>query len=507
MKKLNLLFIAALSMSSMMGQDIADAVRYSQDEVQGTARFRSMGGAFGALGGDMSAVSINPAGSSIFMNSHASISISNLDTNNTINYFNGANSSSDSKFDLNQTGAAFVFNNTNINSPWRKFTLGVAYDKISNFENAWNVRGVNTNAQSIGDYFLGYAQGLRLDQISAFEDESLSSAYADINSTYGFGNQQGFLGFESYIVEPNSNDDANTLYYSNIVGNNFDQEYTYASTGYNGKFSFNASTQYGDNFYFGLNLNSHFINYEKFTDLYETNTNAGSLVKEVRFQNGLSTNGSGFSFQVGAIAKINEALRVGLSYNSPTWYTISDETTQYLGTVRNENGSNLTQIIDPLVVNVFPDYKLQTPGKITGSLAYIFSDKGLISFDYSRKDYGNTKFKPTSDTYFSTQNGIMNDVLKNASTYRIGGEYRIKQISLRGGYRLEESPYEKDSFYGDLNGYSLGFGYNFGNLNLDLAYEHSQREYNQQLYTVGLTDAAQIDTKVNNVTLTLGFTL
>ncbi len=197
-----------------------------------------------------------------------------MDTDNTINYFNGANSSSDSKFDLNQTGAAFVFNNTNINSPWRKFTLGVAYDKISNFENAWNVRGVNTNAQSIGDYFLGYAQGLRLDQISAFEDESLSSAYADINSTYGFGNQQGFLGFESYIVEPNSNDDANTLYYSNIVGNNFDQEYTYASTGYNGKFSFNASTQYGDNFYFGLSLNSHFINYEKFTDLYETNTNA-----------------------------------------------------------------------------------------------------------------------------------------------------------------------------------------------------------------------------------------
>lgn len=507
MKKLSLLFIAALTMSSMSGQDISDALRYSQDEIQGTARFRSMGGAFGALGGDMSAVSINPAGSSIFMKSHASISISNLSTKNDITYFNGVNASSVSKFDLNQIGAAFVFTNTNANSPWRKFTLGVAYDKISNFDNAWTIRGVNTNSQSIGDYFLGYAQGLRLDQISALDDVSLSRAYSEINKAYGFGNQQGFLGFESYIVEPNSDDDSNTSYSSNIVGNNFDQEYTYAATGYNGKFSFNAATQYGDNFYFGLNLNSHFINYDKFTDLYETNANAGSLVQDVRFQNGISTIGSGFSFQVGAIAKINEALRVGLSYNSPTWYTISDETTQYLGTVRNENGSDLTQIIDPFVVNVFPDYKLQTPGKITGSLAYIFSNKGLISFDYSRKDYGNTKFKPTSDTYFSSQNGIMNDVLKNASTYRIGAEYRIKQISLRGGYRLEESPYEKDSFYGDLNGYALGFGYNFGNLNLDLAYEHSQRAYNQQLYTVGLTDAAQIDSKVNNVTLTLGFTL
>src|SRR5690606_21892056 len=164
-----------------------------------------------------------------------------------------------------------------------------------------------------------------------------------------------------------------------------------------------------------------------------------------------STTGSGFSFQLGAIAKINDALRAGLSYNSPTWYTISEETTQYLGTIRS---SNLSQIIDPYVVNVYPDYKLQTPGKVTGSLAYIFGDQGLISFDYSLKNYGNTKFKPTSDTYFSTQNDIINSNLKNASTYRIGGEYRIKQLSLRAGYRLEESPYENDSFYGDLNGYS-----------------------------------------------------
>lgn len=507
MKKLSLLFITVLSMSYMNAQDISDAVRYAQDEVQGTARFRSMGGAFGALGGDMSAVSINPAGSSIFTKSHASISISNLSTKNDINYFNGVSSSSDNKFDLNQTGATFVFNNMNANSPWKKFAIGVAYDKISNFDNYWNVRGVNTNSQSIGDYFVGYAQGLRLDQISALDGESLSSAYADINKVYGFGNQQAFLGYESYILEPNSNDDANTRYTSNSTGTNFDQEYTYATTGYNGKFSFNASTQYGENFYFGLNLNSHFINYEKFTDLYEANTNAASLIQNVRFQNGLSTIGSGFSFQVGAIAKVNEGLRVGLSYNSPTWYTISEETTQYLGTVRNEAGSNISQIIDPFVVNVYPDYKLQTPGKITGSLAYVFGDQGLISFDYARKDYGSTKFKPTSDTYFSEQNGIMSDVLKSASTYRVGGEYRIKQLSLRGGYRLEESPYKNDSFYGDLNGYSVGLGYNFGNLSLDLAYDHSQRDYNQQLYSVGLTDAAMLDTTVDNVTLTLGFSL
>ena len=40
-------------------QEISDAVRYSTENTQGTARFKSMSGAFGALGGDMSATQLD----------------------------------------------------------------------------------------------------------------------------------------------------------------------------------------------------------------------------------------------------------------------------------------------------------------------------------------------------------------------------------------------------------------------------------------------------------------
>ncbi len=505
MKKFSLLFIGVLSMSSVMAQDISDAVRYSLDEVQGTARFRSMSGAFGALGGDMSAISINPAGSAIFSNSHASISLSSLNINNDVRFFNGFRSSSESKIDLNQTGAAFVFNNSNQNSDWKKFVLSVAYDKTANFEDNWFASGVNTS--SIDSYFLANAQGLRLDEISALSGESYTDAYSEIGSLFGFNNQQAFLGYESYILEPNSDTDDNTLYTSNIAPGTFNQRYNYAARGYNGKFTFNIASQYKDNLFFGLNLNSHFINYERSTFLSESNSNTGSLVSNVQFENNLSTIGSGFSFQLGAIAKLTDEFRIGFTYDSPTWYTIAEETTQYLATVRNDAGSNITQVINPNIINIFPDYKLQTPGKLTGSLAYVFGEQGLISFDYSRKDYGNVKFKPTSDTYFADQNSIINDNLKVASTYRIGGEYRYKAFSFRGGYRLEETPYKNENFYGDLKGFSLGLGYNFGNIKLDLAFDQSDRSINHQLYNVGLTDAAVIDSKNSNVTLTLGLNL
>lgn len=488
-------------MSTINAQDISDALRYSQDEIQGTARFRALSGAFGALGGDMSAVSINPAGSAVFSRSHASFSLSNIDTTNDTQYFNGLGSSNNSNFDLNQGGAAFVFASSS-DSPWRKFTLGVAYEKTNNFDDNWFAVGTNTNNQSIDLYFLNYADGKRLDEISSLSGESLTEAYQDIGNVYGFGHQQAFLGYESFIVEPDDiNNDANTIYFSNLANGTFDHDYSYAATGYNGKISFNIATQYEDNLYLGLNLNSHFIDYERSTLLLEDNANSGSLVNYIEFENNLSTTGNGFSFQLGGILKLSTEFRVGLTYDSPTWYTITEETTQYLAA---DGDVGFTEI-NPQIINIYPEYKLQTPAKVTGSLAYVFGKQGLISFDYSHKDYGATKFTPETD--YNNLNNAISNTLTTASTYKFGGEYKHQQFSFRGGYRFEESPYLDGITIGDLTGYSLGIGYNFGNTKLDITYDQSNRESATPLYNVGLTDVALVDRTDSNLTLSLSFNI
>lgn len=512
MKKLCLLFIGVLSMSTIYAQDISDAIRFSQDDIQGSARFRALSGAFGALGGDMSAVSLNPAGSAVFSRSHASFSGSNRDTKNNTQYFNGQNNSNDSNFDINQGGAAFVFASNN-GSPWQKFTFGIAYERTNNHDTNWRVSGLNTNddgnfSNSIASYFYDYADGKRLDEISALSGESLSNAYQNIGAVYGFAHQQAFLGFESFILQPDDiNNDANTTYTSNVSPGNFNHNYSYFSTGYNGKVTLNLATQYEDNLYLGINLNSHFIDYQRSTLLFENNSNAGSIVNSIEFENNLSTTGNGFSFQLGGIFKLTNEFRVGVTYDSPIWYTIEEETSQYLATVRDDAGSNVTQVINPDIVNIFPRYKLQTPAKLTGSLAYVFGKQGLISFGYSRKDYSQTKFKPTSDAFFADQNNIINNILTDAATYRIGGEYKHEEFSFRGGYRFEESPYENGFTMGDLKGYSLGIGYNFGNTKLDVTYDQSKRSFETPLYNIGLTDTANIDRTNSNITLSLSFNI
>ncbi|HEY0046250.1 MAG TPA: outer membrane protein transport protein [Flavobacterium sp.] len=495
MKK-SLLLIAAFTFSAAQSQDISDAVRYSMDNMNGTARFRAMGGAFGALGGDFSSISINPAGSAVFVNNQVGITLSSYNTKNESDYFGTNATDNNSIFDLNQTGAVFVFENGNQKSDWRKLTIGVNYENMNNFDNAIFTAGTNPN--SIGNYFLSYA------------NEGVGVPLSDLQNAYyeelPYGAAQAFLGYQAFLINPG---EADNSYVSNIpAGGNFYQENSIVTTGFNGKLSFNVASQFQDRIYFGLNLNSHFTDYRKSTSFYEENQNdADAGIQRLRFNNDLYTYGSGFSFQLGAIAKVTKEFRVGLAYESPTWYRLNDELSQNISSVRVENGNAINEYVDPAVTIIYDIYKLQTPGKWTGSLAYVFGKTSLISVDYSMKDYSQTEYRPQNDLYFQGINNQMAELLDNAGELRIGAEHRIKKFSLRAGYRMVESPYKDGQTIGDLTGYSGGIGYNFGSTRLDLSYSYSEQDSEQAFFTQGFTEAPQISTVNNNVSLSLIFEL
>lgn len=501
MKKIIFMVTAVMAVTFSQAQDITDAMRYSTEELSGTARFRAMSGAFGALGGDLSSIMINPAGSAVFNTSYSTITLNYNQRDNDTRYFNNVNSNQNNGFDLDQGGAILLFNSTNPENRFNKFTLGFNYSQTNNFEDNFLAQGRSNN--SIDQYFLGYADGIPLELLETVDDESISDLYRYLGENEGFGAQQAFLGYQAYVINPESNTLDNTVYNSALSPGTFDQQYDYASTGLNGKFAFNVATEFNNTLYFGANLNAHFMNFDRSTRLRENNSNPGSETNEILFQNNLSTTGNGFSFQAGTIAKVGEFVRVGVAYESPTWFTVQEQTTQRLDSYSIEFDESIA--VNPNVVNVYPDYKLKTPGKLTGSLALILGTQGLISLDYSYKDYSNIEFRPTNDPEFMFLNEQMNERLQAASTIRIGGEYRIEDWSLRGGYRIEQSPYANEVTIGKLTGYSAGLGYNFGNIRLDLAYDNATRTDNPQLYQVGLTNTAGIERDLSSVLLSLSF--
>ena len=492
------------SISYLQAQQISDGLRYGFEDNLGSARFTALSGSMGALGGDFSALGINPAGGAVYLNSNFAFSGSLLDRKNTSTYFNHSENSFSNDFNLNQIGGVFVFENSNDESSFQKFTLGVNYEMTRSLENEIYIKGMGNN--SIGNFFLAQAQGIPLNLLELEPGESISDLYKFLGETRGSSAQNAFLGYQGYLFDSLDPDNPNnSSYISNIFGSEFDQRYLYGSSGNNSKFTINLATQVANDYYFGINLNTHSILFEQSTYFVEKNNNVESLISAIGFENNLSTSGTGISAQFGAIAKVAENFRFGLSWDTPTYYQISERTSQYLETQRSVNGQSTLAIVDPMIVNLYEDYTLKTPGKIGASAAYVFGLKGLISFDYSYKNFSNMKFKPSNDSYFQELNQGIKNSLEATSSFKAGAEYRINQLSLRGGFHYEESPYKNQDTLGDLMGFSLGTGYNFGSWNLDLAYSRSEVDEEMQMYSVGFTDKATVNNVYNNFILSMGF--
>lgn len=513
MKKYILTISAIISINCVNAQEIPDAIRLAQENLNGTARFRAMGGAFGALGGDLSAINVNPAGSVVFANNQAGGTLSSFNTQNDSDYFGSKASQDDNSFDLNQAGAVFIFEDRSGKKDWRKFSFALNYENTSNYDNSLYSKGTNPN-NSVANYFLSYANP-NATQGGFFLSNIKDYYYEDLN----YADQQAYIGILTNVIKPNVLNEENDSYSANNAGGNYYQENSIVATGFNGKLTFNGAASYKDKVYFGLSLNSHFTDYIQSSRFYESNTNNNG-VNNLSFDNDLYTYGTGFSFNLGIIGKINKEIRAGLSYESPTWYKLNDELKQNL----NSTGTNYINYSDPTynayttisgisnansdsnITMIYEPYKLKTPSKFTGSLAYIFGKKGLISFDYTIKDYSNTKFKdPYGD--FASVNNRMNEVLDTTEEIRIGAEYRIKQFSLRAGHRSEQSPYKNNWTIGNIKSYSGGIGYNFGDIKADLSYTYAKRISNPSFFEQGFTDAAKINSANNNVSLTLLFEL
>ena len=83
-------------------QDLADALRYSNIAVSGTARAGAMGNAFGALGGDFTSASINPAGIGLYRSSELTITPISGSTRVESMYYGTGRQDTDYKFSLDR---------------------------------------------------------------------------------------------------------------------------------------------------------------------------------------------------------------------------------------------------------------------------------------------------------------------------------------------------------------------------------------------------------------------
>ena len=503
MKKIYLPIIALLGLTQVKAQEFNpnDAVRFSSQQLNGSARFNAIGGAFGALGGDISSLQINPAGSALYNYNNFSFTGTLQFQKNKSVFESNTSNANENDLNLSNFGAIFVIDSKNQDQALKKVTIGLGYHSNARFNDRYFSSGISD--QSATSYFLDHANygfnggSVPLSLVQTMENESIGDLYDHLNSIpNGFSAQQAMLAYQGYLIN-----DANGGYVLNGNGSNFYQENETYITGFNNQLTGNVGFDFNKKLYLGVNLNLHFVDYMTSTAIYEENISATDGYKELLFNNNSYTYGSGFSFNLGGIYKATEEFRIGASYQSPTWMGLQDEFSQSLQTNIIENGSNTVYNVNPNLITLYNKYNVKNPGSFTGSLAYVFGTNGLLSFDYTRKDYSALEYGKGS-AEFTSINNYYKDNLQATNEYRIGGEYRLDRVSLRAGFRHVDSPYKNKDLLGDVKSYSAGIGYSFGAARLDLGYMFWKQDSQQNIISSGIVPTANLQSNNHNITLT-----
>ncbi len=482
----------------MMAQNFADAYRMSHNQIQGTARSAGMGNAMGALGGDFTSLSINPAGSAIYQTGEFVITPSYY-INQTDQTIGGRTfSDNDHSFALNNMGAIGVFKTPRSESGIISVNYGIGYNRLANF-NSNSFADNYDSGRSYLDNIADYAN-------SQYDIDPITKGYlGNVIGDIPYRNWPTKLAWENYLINQATDNGGNVIdgLYRPFLGDNVpvDQQRTYSTDGRIDEYVFNVSLNFNHNFYIGATLGFHDITYKK-NVLYEEFFGSGG---DMAFWDDYYMDGSGFNVKLGAIFKPTQNVRIGLAFHSPTFYDIEEESILEMQSTKQENGS-----VDP--GHNYYNYNFNTPLKVVASGAAVFGKRGLISADVEYMNYASMRFRKggNGSDNFNDLNSVMGDNFNSVVNIRLGAEYRLtNQFTLRAGYERYGNPFEdtldqQNALTDDISVFSGGFGYTVNAFSINLAYTNSGINSSQGNPQPNYTQLPSEQTN-HNILMTLGF--
>ncbi len=453
-KTLLTLIIGLFFFTSAFPQNEMDALRYSQLFPGGTARFVSMGGAFGALGGDFSSLSINPAGLGIYRSSEFTITPALHYNQAETRFFDTPEEDMKYDFNLNNVGLVLTFpaGNQDNNDGWQFINLGLGINRHNNFNDRWIADGFNPHSSKMASILEQANREGHVDNLDPFSTE---------------------LAWETWLI---GEDDDNGFFID--MADNVRQRQETNTSGSVREFILSMGANYADRLYLGASVGFPSVSYKEESIFEESDTEQlNEVFNSMTYINNLETSGSGYNFKFGAILRINDLVRLGGAFHSPTFYELTD---RYQSTMRSDLNLDYDTQEAESPSGRF-DYELNTPLKAIGSLGLVFGNAGLLSFDYEYTDYTKARLR-SSQHLFSEENKTIRESFTTQHSFRVGGEYRVAPVILRAGYGFYASPYKGDINDGERSVISAGFGLRESTYFIDFAYAYSFYSEDYHLY-------------------------
>ncbi len=480
-----LFFFLSLTINA---QNFVDALRYSNFEAMGTARTVGVGGGLGALGTDFAVLSTNPSGIALNRRSEFVFTPAQVFTNVESFLTNGNNNApiteTDGQTVINNFGA--IVHSAPRSNRWTTMNFAIGFNKLAEFNRSTFFQGRSIG--SITDRFKELANNN--NGLDLFESGVAADAFA------------------IYLLDdPNDND-----YHTDFeLAPNADvfRDQIITEEGSINELSIGLAGNYDEKVMIGFSLGVPFVSFTQekvYREIDEGQSQDGDVpfFESLTFRENLTTTGTGINAKLGAIWRVNQAIRLGLAVHTPTAFRLEDNFTTSMQYTFTDGGTTSTE--EGFSPDGISEFRLSTPWRFIGSGGFIFKKYGFLTGEVEWVNYrtNNLRFDG-AQAEEQVANQEIESELSSVINVRVGGEVAVNLMRFRGGVGFRQSPFEGDEALDPV--ISLGLGVRLKGFYSDLAFRYDQfREgYIPYLTTDFPEQFVETETRRSIVIWTFGF--
>lgn len=460
MKRTLTTIIALLSLFAAFGQGADDACLFSQTYYQGTAKAMGMGNAMGAVGGDMTAININPAGMGVYRSDEFTATLSLMDDYNSTTYYGTKQGANKMRLSIPNVGYVGTKQKSNFR-PLHFTQFGIFLTRTNDFNTHTLSKGINPSSSKIDNY---------LARIDGYAPDDLHDCFPyDI-----------YPAWSTYLIDLFENEYGEEYYDSPVPRGNIWQGQESEFKGRSEAWTFAGSANYYDKLFLGMSFDLAHIKRIGTRTFQESRVDGSDTeFNQWHYLEDLSSTAWGVNLKAGLIYHANRWFRLGAAFHSPTLYSF-DETwqteteSQILGITRKSLSQESNY-----------GYTFIKPLKWIGSVAFIVGEQSMISIDAEYTNYGAARFK-ADDYDYSAVNEDIKGTYGKTFNFRLGSEWSLGNSSLRLGAGYYGSPFGLGEKGGSIKKASCGISVPVSlYTTFDFAYELTYGQSYHILYDAG----------------------
>ena len=466
-------FFCSLLATSSYGQYATDALRYSESDQTGSARFQALGGNHASLGGDPSSIHGNPAGLGFYNRSEFTFTPGATPTNTKTSYLGDNNSAN--KGNLNIAQASLVIaSQPGFQRKWKRSSLGIAFSRQQSFRDHYTFTGLNNRSS----YLSNVVQNANADRVPVTQLEADFDASPSNGGPIAYTLPAAY--YQMYLMNPTST--TGPPYTALDRTSAVEQYGSYTATGANTQWTVAYAGNYNDKLFIGANFGFSRLRYQYDREFQDNFVDSDDIIY-ADHNEALTVTGNGFNFSFGAIYKFNPIFQMGLVLTSPTFSSVKETFSQNVSAefvddlVPGPDG----ELIQPPYLNlpVAPNdfvYSITSPVKASVGATVFIQDKGFITGSVELQDYSmmsaRTNYLNSADNQAFRDNtkAEIKDLYRSSVNFRLGGEFRANLFRARLGAAYIGDPYAtSDGIKRDKLLLSAGVGIRKGRFFSDLS--------------------------------------